>query len=164
MPIEYSKELRALALRFFAFDDAFWVERTKVFMETSSEMHDLRGEIDKLLKVMRSGKPFKEVCGKKTYRHNDPVLAARAVVNKYSLGAMFEQIFLQANRLADWGHSSRFNIKKRLPQAEALAWIAYFAEYDETSGKYVPGKNWVVYYNENYGSQVIEKSKEDRAE
>jgi len=155
--VEYSEELRALALRFFAFDDAFWVKRTETFMKLSSEMHDLREDINELLKVMRSTKPFRKIVSNSSYSYGNPVSNVTIHLNEYSMSVMFKSTFDKAHRLTSWG--DRWN--RWLPHSAALAWIEYFAEYDENTEKYVPGKNWVSYYNKNYRSQVTEPTEKE---
>ena len=91
---EYSEELKALALRFFSFDDAFFVKRTEDFMAAASEIHGLREEIDALLKIMRSGKPFKMDSTTNVYGYGvNPVAKTRNSVNEYSMESIYIRVY-----------------------------------------------------------------------
>lgn len=147
---EQSEELKNLALRFFAFDDEFWVKRTEKFMELSSALKDLRNDVDEMLRIMQTGKPFKQLESKNpkyglSGYGSITDLATQRII-EYSMESIFKEVLSQAERFSAWGKQSH----RRIPHAEALAWIAYFAEWDAKEEKLVPSQNWIDYYNECY--------------
>lgn len=143
---EDSKELRALALRFFAFNKKYRTERTEKYMELSGKLKDLTDEIDEMMKIMQSGEPFNKIPGETSaYYSKNPVIQVRAALNKYSMAKLHKTICDVAVRFAAWNSKTR-----RKPHAEAAAWVAYFAEWDQEAESYGPNDNWVQYYNEYY--------------
>lgn len=153
---DYSDELRALALRFFSIDEAHRVERTENFMQLSSSLKDMRDYVDQLLKIMQSNKPFSKIkCedykfgidGSGYSSYTTPLLNAQKFINQYSMEEMFDVVFKEAKRVADWGAK---NSRRQLPHAEALAWLTYFSSWDQDEERLVMNDNWISYYKESY--------------
>lgn len=120
-------------------------------MQLSSSLKAIQDHVDEMLKIMQSGKPFSslEVEDKKfgISSYEPPVEAARIMLNEYSMESIFREVLRAAFRAADWGRKNSF---RKMPHAEALAWITYFSKYDETKDAYVMNDNWISYYKTHF--------------
>ena len=150
---EHSEELKALALKFCSVNEQHRVERTETFMSLSTSLRDMKDYIDQLLSTMQSNKPFNKLhCEDPKFGidgYNSPISSAINSINDYSMESMFKTIHDQARRKAEWGIKHR---TRKLPHAEALAWIAYFTKWDSEQEKRVMNDNWISYYKETYPS------------
>lgn len=97
--VENSEELRALALRFFSFDDNFFVERTQKFMTLSNNLRDLRDDVDEMIGIMKTMKPFRRLAkdnpdynGLSGGYYSNIITGAREQVNSYSLETIFQKV------------------------------------------------------------------------
>lgn len=154
---EESDELKALALRFFSFNDNFWVQKTEKFMEFGNVLKDLHNDIEIMLDALQSDKPpdipKEEKPKYGVVIHGHPLDFIRSGIDEYSVQGVFTEVLFQASRCISWG--SQF--KRKTPHVEAMAWIAYFAKWDENVEKWIPSKNWVKYYNDCYSAIAREQ-------
>lgn len=153
---EHSEELRALALRFFAFTDEYQAERTKKYMELSLTLKDQIEKMEEMLAIMVGVKPFPKIPGPESTYYGSPKDVAtetRTALNKFSSNVLFSDIRNRAKAQANWA-SKKTN---QVPNAEAAAWLAYFTEYCRESGEYIANDNWHNYYKDFFASQPTRK-------